>query len=142
MTGGVRAYARHRGCSHASVQRALSRGRIHGRQRDGRIVIDFDEADRAWEENRSKLPPASTAAPVAAAASVSIPLEHFSLFRINRQLVLAVSTPDHEGEAVLVPIQDDTGTEIALRLLRETMPPWYACLTEHFGATESQPDDE
>ncbi len=45
-----RAYAKHRGVTHAAVAKALRAGRIH-LERDGRI--DPLRADREWEENTS-----------------------------------------------------------------------------------------
>jgi hypothetical protein len=47
LTGGIRAYARHRGTTHRAVQKARDDGRIQ--VVDG--VIDFEAADRAWLAN-------------------------------------------------------------------------------------------
>ena len=58
---GVRAYARHRGCSHPTVLQAIKEGRIT-RDRDGKI--DVEAADRAWAANTNQkrsVPAASTA---------------------------------------------------------------------------------
>ncbi len=44
----IRAYARHRGCSHEAVRLAISSGRISTRP-DGKI--DPVAADRGWREN-------------------------------------------------------------------------------------------
>ena len=101
MTGGVLAYAKHRGVSHASIQRAAARGRIPVTRHNGRIVIDFEVADRAWEANRAKPAPPATKTPNAlcSPARGTTPIEWFSLFRIKGQLALAVSQPDHEHDA-------------------------------------------
>ena len=48
MKGGVRAYARHRGVDPMSVEKAIKSGRIT-RDLDGEI--DFEKADRDWEQN-------------------------------------------------------------------------------------------
>ena len=48
MKGGVRAYARHRGVDPMSVEKAIKGGRI---QRDANGEIDFEKADRDWEQN-------------------------------------------------------------------------------------------
>jgi hypothetical protein len=48
MTGGVRAYARHRGVDPMSVEKAIKSGRI---TRDADGEIDFEKADRDWEQN-------------------------------------------------------------------------------------------
>jgi hypothetical protein len=142
VTGGVRAYARHRGVGHASIQRAIARGRIPITRRAGRIVIDFAEADRAWEENRARLPPASMEPLAAAASDVSIPLGHFSCFRLNGQLALAVSEPGHEAAAVVLPLEDLTAIDIAIALLRETTPAWVECLAANFGRRDDSHDNE
>ena len=48
MKGGVRAYARHRGVDPMSVEKAIKSGRI---TRDADGEIDFEKADRDWEQN-------------------------------------------------------------------------------------------
>src|SRR5215467_14383499 len=48
MKGGVRAYARHRGIDPMSVEKAIKSGRI---THDADGEIDFEIADRDWEQN-------------------------------------------------------------------------------------------
>jgi hypothetical protein len=48
MKGGVRAYARHRSVDPMSVEKAIRSGRI---TRDANGEIDFEKADRDWEQN-------------------------------------------------------------------------------------------
>jgi len=48
MKGGVRAYARHRGVDPMSIEKAIKSGRI---TRDADGEIDFEKADRDWEQN-------------------------------------------------------------------------------------------
>ena len=48
QVGSQRAYARHRGCTHRAVQKAIEAGRIPVLP-DGRV--DFDAADAAWTAN-------------------------------------------------------------------------------------------
>lgn len=49
---GVRAYARHRGCSHPAVINAIASGRLKDSVRDGKVV-DVALADREWSRNTS-----------------------------------------------------------------------------------------
>ena len=46
----MRAYARHRGCSHPAVLNAIKSGRLRDSVRDGKIV-DVALADREWARN-------------------------------------------------------------------------------------------
>jgi hypothetical protein len=48
MKGGVRAYARHRSVDPMAVEKAIKSGRI---TRDADGEIDFEKADRDWEQN-------------------------------------------------------------------------------------------
>jgi hypothetical protein len=48
MEGGLRAYARHRGCAPSTVHQAIKEGRIV-REPNGKII--FERADGMWAEN-------------------------------------------------------------------------------------------
>lgn len=48
MDASIRAYARHRGCSHVAVVKAMKAGRI---KKYPKGKINFAEADAAWEAN-------------------------------------------------------------------------------------------
>lgn len=53
MKGGIRAYARHRGCSAPAVRKAIADGRIAPAVTGAgnETSIDFDLADRLWKRN-------------------------------------------------------------------------------------------
>jgi hypothetical protein len=56
---GVRAYARHRGCTHHAVQKAIKTGRLSaasvGRNSKGHPAIDPAAADKEWDQNTDAL---------------------------------------------------------------------------------------
>lgn len=59
MRGSQREYARHRGCSHVAVGKAIRAGRIvEALGPDGKI--DFERADVLWSENTNAVKQAST----------------------------------------------------------------------------------
>ena len=59
MQGSQRAYARHRGCSHVAVKKAVDTGRIlDAVGPDGKI--DFERADILWSENTNAVKRAAT----------------------------------------------------------------------------------
>lgn len=59
MRGSQREYARHRGCSHVAVGKAIRVGRIvEALGPDGKI--DFERADTLWAENTNAVKQAST----------------------------------------------------------------------------------
>lgn len=76
--GGVRAYARHRGCSATAVEKALQSRRI---SRDSRGKIDFKKADQDWERNTQAGAPYSTPPPRKAPAEPEMPGEAEALAR-------------------------------------------------------------
>lgn len=67
----IREYARHRGCTHDSVRKALRAGRITAEGRQGiKVLIDSERADAQW---RASTDPSNRGRPQAAARSVENP---------------------------------------------------------------------
>lgn len=95
QTGGIRAYARHRGITHRAVQVAVDRGRLDAsvtRTEDGRVVIDFALADAEWQANSSR----PTKAPPRPAGADDV--EHFSVLAHEGAVVVAALRPDGDDD--------------------------------------------
>lgn len=123
-SGGVRAYARHRGCSHKAVQNAIRRGRLDKSVVGGRVT-DFALADREWELNRLRLrPPAADEDRDLQARDIralEVDQGQLSVTRCGATLVFGCLQPDGAAPdpdaSFVVPMSAGTARSLAARLI-------------------------
>lgn len=117
-SGGLRAYARHRGVTPRAVEKAIATGRLltSVRRAGRRVVIDFALADAEWEQNSSPMHrrAAELAKAAAAPKPVSLfPPETFSVCRDLETVALVVGSGD---DALVWPLAASTAIALAAAL--------------------------
>jgi hypothetical protein len=116
-SGSLRAYARHRGCSHQAVRKAIATGRLDrsvGRV-DGKPRICFGLADEEWSANTGRLHRHRQAGQGFSASELDALKEPLAVFVTHGLVVLGWGP---EREPICVPFAPSATRQFTRILLR------------------------
>ena len=132
-TGGIRAFARHKGVSHSVVSKAITTGRLARSVSTvgGRTVIDFALADEEWDQNRTRVPmlrklltreEEDRRVMEGDVTDLEVPYDSIGVFWTGNSVVVGVLKPSgdrpDQDDSYVTCMSRDTAHLLAMRLLQ------------------------